>query len=119
MEDGIEIGGYPVPKGSMLAASVYAVHRDPRWWPEPERYDPIRFVDSAAVKQRPRLAFMAFGSGPHHCIGTSLAYMNAQFLLAIIFQRFRLSLPPEWVPHRHLALSTTVEGGLPVTISRV
>lgn len=116
MEDS-EIGGYPIPQYSMLAVSLYAMHRDPRWWPEPDLYDPTRFIDEALVKARPRLAFMPFGSGPHHCLGTGMAYMNAQFLLAILFQRYRLALPKGWAPQHQYAFSTIVKGGLPVTFT--
>lgn len=116
MEDS-EIGGYPIPQYSMLAVSLYSVHRDPRWWPEPDRYDPTRFTDEAAAKTRPRLAFMPFGSGPHHCLGTGMAYMNAQFLLTILFQRYRLALPKGWAPQHQYAFSTIVKGGLPVTLT--
>ncbi|SHY54122.1 Putative cytochrome P450 [Mycobacteroides abscessus subsp. bolletii] len=114
-----ELGGYILPKYTLVGAPMYAIHRDPRWWPEPDIYDPTRFTDEAAVKARPRLAFMPFGSGPHHCVGTGLAYMNAQFLLAIIFQRYRLRLQPGWTPHHKFTFSVTVDGGLPITLSRV
>ncbi|WP_216847956.1 cytochrome P450 [Arthrobacter sp. SLBN-53] len=114
-----ELGGYVLPKFTMVGAPMYAIHRDPRWWPDPDVYDPRRFTDEAVVRARPRLAFMPFGSGPHHCIGTGLAYMNAQFLLAIIFQRYRLHLQPGWQPQHKFSFSVTVDGGLPVTLSRV
>lgn len=119
MEDD-EIGGYPIPKHTIVATSLYTVHRDRRWWgDDPDRYDPTRFVDIEQVRARPRLAFMPFGSGPHHCVGTGMAYMNAQFLLSIMFQRFRLQLPPGWGPQHKFAFSTVVKGGLPVTLKRV
>lgn len=117
MQDDV-IGGYLIPQYSLVGPSLYAIHRDPRWWSEPNRYDPNRFTDEAAAKKRPRLAFMPFGSGPHHCIGTGMAYMNAQFLLTIMFQRYRLQLPDGWTPQHHFNFSVTVKDGLPVTITR-
>ncbi|MUM17013.1 cytochrome P450 [Mycobacterium sp. CBMA 623] len=118
MEDD-EIGGYAIPRRSVVATSLYVVHRDPRWWGDDvDRYDPTRFTDAEQVRSRPRLAFMPFGSGPHHCLGTGMAYMNAQFLLSIIFQRFRLSAPRGWEPQHKFAFSTVIKGGLPVTLSR-
>lgn len=113
-----EIGGYPIPKHTLLGVSMYAIHRDPRWWTNPDVYDPTRFTNESLVKSRPRLAFMPFGSGPHHCVGTGMAYMNAQFLLTILFQRYRLALPSGWRPRHQYAFSTIVRGGLPVTFSR-
>ncbi|WP_324612916.1 MULTISPECIES: cytochrome P450 [Mycobacteroides] len=118
MQDDV-IGGYLIPQYTIVGPSLYAIHRDPRWWQDPDRYDPTRFLDEAHVKQRPRLAFMPFGSGPHHCVGTGMAYMNAQFLLAIMFQRYRLELPEGWSPRHHFNFSVTVKGGLPVTVRRV
>lgn len=98
MED-TELGGYPIPKYTLVASSLYVVHRDPRWWGEnAETYDPMQFFDQDRVNARPRLAFQAFGAGPHHCMGTGMAYMMAQYLLAIIFQRYRLHLRPGWQP---------------------
>ncbi|MEU9808522.1 cytochrome P450 [Mycobacterium sp. NPDC050853] len=115
-----EIGGYGIPRGTFVATSLYVVHRDPRWWgDDADRYDPRRFADPARARSRPRLAFMPFGSGPHHCVGTGMAYMNAQFLLSIIFQRYRLSAPVGWNPEHRFAFSTVIKGGLPVTITRI
>jgi cytochrome P450 len=117
MDDDV-IGGYLVPRYSIVGPSLYSIHRDPRWWPEPDVYDPNRFIDESLVGARPRLAFMPFGSGRHHCIGTGMAYMNAQFLLALIFQRYRLSLPPGWTPRHNFNFSVTVKDGLPVRLAR-
>ncbi|WP_134083011.1 cytochrome P450 [Mycobacteroides salmoniphilum] len=113
-----ELGGYVVPKFTIVGAPMYAIHRDPRWWPNPDVYDPTRFTDEMLTRARPRLAFMPFGSGPHHCVGTGLAYMNAQFLLTIIFQRYRLHLQRGWSPQHKFSFSVTVSGGLPVNLSR-
>lgn len=118
MED-TELGGYPIPKYTLVASSLYVVHRDPRWWGEnAETYDPMQFFDQDRVNARPRLAFQAFGAGPHHCMGTGMAYMMAQYLLAIIFQRYRLHLRPGWQPRQFFSLSTLVKGGVPATITK-
>ncbi|WP_084529523.1 cytochrome P450 [Nocardia crassostreae] len=114
-----EIGGYSIPRSTVLGIPVHTIHRDPRWWPDPDRYDPTRFTDQRLIEARPKLAFQPFGAGPHRCIGSEMAYMNAQFLLALIFQRYRLHTPRGWVPRQHSAtLITGLEGGLPVTITR-
>ncbi|WP_234803210.1 cytochrome P450, partial [Mycobacteroides abscessus] len=118
MDDDV-IGGYFIPKHTIVGPSLYSIHRDPRWWTDPDTYDPNRFMDEVAARSRPRLAFMPFGSGRHHCLGTGMAYMNAQFLLAIIFQRYRLALPEGWKPKHHFNFSVTLEGGLPVTLTTV
>ncbi|WP_439957538.1 cytochrome P450 [Nocardia crassostreae] len=114
-----EIGGYPIPQWTLLGIPQYVLHRDERWWPDPDRYDPTRFTDEDVVKARPNLAFIPFGTGRHRCVGSAMGYMNAQFLLALIFQRYRLHTPAGWHPRHSFGLSTTVKGGLPVTVTRI
>jgi cytochrome P450 len=114
----LELAGYQFPKGTLFGVGWYSIHRDPRWWPDPERFDPTRFTDKDVAAARPTNAFVPFGAGPHHCIGSGMAYMNAQFLLAIIAQRYRLTTPTGWRPRHDYALATGIKGGLPVTLSR-
>jgi cytochrome P450 len=112
------IGGYRIPRGTLVGVSMHSLHRDPRWWgSEPDAYDPNRFYDKDIVAARPNLAFIPFGAGPHRCIGSALAYMNAQFLLALIYQRYELHTPPGWTPRHASTFSVTLRGGLPVTLT--
>jgi cytochrome P450 len=60
--------GVPVAQGTILVAPQYAVHRDARWWPEPERFDPMRFTP-AAKAARPKMAYFPFAAGSRQCIG--------------------------------------------------
>lgn len=113
-----ELGGYRLPKLTLVGACMSVVHRDPRWWPDPDRYDPSRFIDPEQVRARPRLAFMPFSSGQHFCLGTTMAYLAAQFFLTILFQRYRLSLPDGWQPEPRFTFSVTLRDGLPVRLSR-
>jgi cytochrome P450 len=111
------LGGYRLPKYTLLGASMSVIHRDPRWWADPNRYNPTKFVDRQQVQARPRLAFMPFSSGQHFCMGTNMAYLTAQFFLAVLFQRYRLSVPQGWRPEPSFTFSVTVKGGLPVTLA--
>ncbi|WP_225724642.1 MULTISPECIES: cytochrome P450 [unclassified Nocardia] len=112
-----ELGGFHIPAGTLVGTPVYTLHRDERWWKDPDVYDPTRFTDPSHPA-RPNNAFIPFGAGPHHCIGSGMAYMNAQFLLALIFQRYRLETPAGWKPKHASTFSITLDGGLPVRISR-
>src|ERR1700732_5455958 len=56
--------------------------------------NPMRFCDKDIVAARPNLAFLPFGAGPHRCFGASMGYLQAQFLLAQLPQRFRIQTPP-------------------------
>jgi cytochrome P450 len=71
------------------------------------------------VSARPVNAFIPFGVGPHRCIGSQLGYLNAQFILTLFFQRYRMRTRPGWTPKHASTFSTTLEGGLPVLLDRV
>jgi cytochrome P450 len=89
----IEVRGHRIPKGAQLLFSQWVVHQDPRWFPNPEGFDPDRW-SSERVADLPRFAYFPFGGGPRVCIGNHFAMMEASLLLAVIAQRFRLDLLP-------------------------
>ena len=60
VDEPYEIAGFHIPKGASLLAPPYVVHRDARWWPEPDRFDPERFTE-AAKAVRPRYSYFPFG----------------------------------------------------------
>ena len=84
-----EIGGYEIPAGSIVFVSPYIVHRHPRFWEDPEGFDPHRFE-----KEPPRGAYFPFGGGPRACIGNGFAMMEAQLVLATVAQRVTFELVP-------------------------
>ena len=87
------IDGYLIPAQTMIFISPFVTHRDPRYWPDPERFDPERFRPEQAAN-RPRHVYIPFGEGPHVCIGNNFALMEMQLILAMALQRFRLRLVP-------------------------
>ena len=89
----VEVGGYLIPKGAQLLMSQWVVHRDPRWFPNPEGFDPDRWTKERA-ETLPRYAYFPFGGGPRVCIGNHFAMMEATLLLATMVRRFRLELLP-------------------------
>ena len=84
---------YVIPKGSQVLTSQWVVHRDPRWFPNPEGFDPERWTEGRA-KDIPRFAYFPFGGGPRICIGNHFAMMEATLILVMIAQRFRIELLP-------------------------
>ena len=84
--------GQLIPRGSHLIASQLVVHHDPRWWPDPLRFDPDRFTDEAKAA-RPRFAYFPFGGGARFCIGDNFAWMEGVLMLATLLQRWTLRLP--------------------------
>lgn len=89
----VEIGGYHIPKGAQILTSQWVVHRDPRWFPNPEGFDPDRWTPERS-KQIPRYAYFPFGGGPRVCIGNHFAMMEATLILAMVLQRWRVELLP-------------------------
>ncbi len=85
----VSIGPYRLRKGTMVFFSQYLVHRDPKWFPDPERFCPERFT-AAAKAGRPRFAYFPFGGGGRQCIGESFAWMEAVLALATIAQRWHV-----------------------------
>ena len=88
-----EIGGCHVPAGTMIVLSPYVTHRLEEFWPDPERFDPDRFNDTA-VAARPAYAWFPFGGGPRMCIGKSFAMMEAPLILSMLMRRFHLTMTP-------------------------
>lgn len=89
-----EIGGYPIPANSSITLLIFLVHRDPRWWAEPDVFDPDRFTPERS-EGRPPFAYLPFGGGPRLCIGNLFAMTEAQLVLATIAQRYALRLVPD------------------------
>lgn len=87
------LGGYHIPKGSLVLTSPYVTHRHPDHWEDPEGFDPDRFLDENS-KGRHRFAYFPFGGGPRICIGNHFAMMEAQIILATILRDNRLDLVP-------------------------
>jgi cytochrome P450 len=81
-----------IPKGAHLVMSQLVVHHDPRWWPDPLRFDPDRFTDEVKAR-RPKLAYFPFGGGARFCIGEGFAWMEGVLMLATVLQHWRLRLP--------------------------
>jgi cytochrome P450 len=93
------LDGYLIPAKTLIFISPFVTHRDPDYWPDPERFDPDRFSPVQAAS-RARHVYFPFGEGPHVCIGNHLALMEMQLILAMALQRFRLRL----APHHPIAL---------------
>ncbi len=88
-----DLGGVEIARGSILIASPYVTHRDPRWFPDPERFDPDRWTP-AAREARPRFSYFPFGGGARVCIGERFAWMEGVLVLATLAQEWRLRLAP-------------------------
>ncbi|MCV7091707.1 cytochrome P450 [Mycobacterium interjectum] len=86
------IGGHHIRRGTTVLIPIHHIHHDPRWWPDPETFDPNRFCPPD--KDRPRSAYLPFGGGRRICIGQSFALMEMVLMAAIMSQRFAFDLAP-------------------------
>ena len=88
-----EIGGYYVAPNTVIAISIYTLHRHPMFWENPENFDPDRFLPERSSR-RHKFAYLPFGAGPRQCIGNGFAQMEASLIITCIAQRFELHLIP-------------------------
>ena len=89
-----EIGGYSVAKGTWVFASQWSAHRNPEFFPEPEKFNPSRWENNL-IKQLPLGAYFPFSLGYRSCIGKDFGMMELILLIAKIFQNFQLKLVPK------------------------
>jgi len=82
------IGGYDLPAGVVAVPNIYLVHRNPRVWPQPHRFDPQRFVDDKPTPY----TFFPFGGGIHKCIGLRFSPLEVKTILAHLLRRYHWTL---------------------------
>lgn len=107
------VDGYLVPARTAIIISPYVTHRNPVFWPNPEVFNPERFLNGSA--DRPRFAYLPFGGGPRTCIGNGFAMMEMQLIVAMLMQLFTVNL----VPRQHIApkLGLTLQPNRPVSVT--
>jgi cytochrome P450 len=112
-----------LPSGVFVAAeskiylSQWVMHRNPRWFPDPDRFDPRRF-SSDAVKARPRFSYLPFGAGRRLCIGEEFAWMQGVLILAAVARRFRLAVAPGQTITPEPNVTLRPRGGLRMRLAR-
>jgi cytochrome P450 len=87
------IGGYDIPAGTTVLTSQWLMHRDSRWFDEPDAFRPERWLDGLADRLPPGV-YLPFGDGPRRCIGQGFALLEAALVIATIAQRYRFCLVP-------------------------
>lgn len=114
-----EIAGYLIPVGATLFAPQYAVHRDPRFFEDPERFDPDRMTRQAR-STRPRYAYFPFAGGSRQCIAEGLAWMEGTLVLAVVSRTWQLSPAPGSAAKLVVnpAISLRPKSGVPVQLAR-
>ena len=105
----------PASPRVIVVVPAYALHRNPRLWPDPERFDPERFSPEQSAG-RPRMAYLPFGGGQRLCIGNSFALMEATLITAQVLQHFRLRAVPGHSVEPEPLVTLRPKGGLPMLV---
>jgi cytochrome P450 len=123
----VVLAGRTVPVGTMCLVSPALLHRDPRWWAEPERFRPDRWLrrvpgtadrfDPKAPGQ-PRGAYLPFGAGPRMCIGEQFAWYEATTMLAELGRAWRLRIHPAPLAPGRSSITLRPNGPVVATTSR-
>jgi cytochrome P450 len=88
-----EIGGYRIAANAIVLLGPFVTHRHPGFWQDPGKFDPERFSPERSAA-RPRFAYFPFGGGPRSCIGSGFASLEMQLVVAMMAQRYHLTLVP-------------------------
>ena len=112
-----KIGGYYVPAKSIVLLSQFVMHHDERYYSEPEKFDPDRWLPEARAG-RPRYAYFPFGGGPRLCIGEPFAWMEGILILAVIAQKWKLRLVPGHPVKTQPLITLRPKHGMMLTIER-
>ncbi|MSR65677.1 MAG: cytochrome P450 [Verrucomicrobiae bacterium] len=106
------LGGYQIRAGSSVVISPYVLHRDPKFWRDPERFDPTRFIEPQ------RVGYMPFGAGPRLCIGSEFAMLEARLIVAMVVREFHLELVPGHRVEPLPGITLRTRYGLPMVIRK-
>jgi cytochrome P450 len=113
------LGEYELPADTNVLISQLIMHKDARYFPEPQRFDPDRWSASdPRGASLPRFAYFPFGGGPRVCIGAGFAMMEAVLLLATIAQQFRIQIAPGQQVSMQPSVTLRPRNGIPVTLRR-
>lgn len=111
----IQIDGYQIDPGEWVWVAPYMTHRNPKYFRDPEKFDPDRFLADRR-REVPKYAYFPFGGGPRVCIGNAFALMEARLILATVAQKYKLELVPdqEIIPEPEITLRS--RNGLRVSL---
>jgi cytochrome P450 len=111
-----EFGGYKLPAGARVSVNPVYTHHMPEIWPEPEKFDPLRFTEEAS-RSRHKFAFVPYGGGAHMCLGLHFAYMQAKCFAYHLFSSTSVSVANNYEPSWQLWPIPKPRDGLHVRLS--
>ena len=111
-----EYGGYRIPAGTSVGVSPAFTHMMEEHWPEPEKFDPMRFSPEVA-RERHKYAWVPFGGGAHMCLGLHFAYMQAKIFFHHVITTHRIVVAPGYEPKWQVLPIPRPKDGLMVTFA--
>ncbi|HKG23295.1 MAG TPA: cytochrome P450 [Blastocatellia bacterium] len=111
------MGEYVAPAGSIILMSQYVTHHDPRFFPEPFKFDPERWTPEAQAA-RPKFSYFPFGGGPRLCIGEQFAWMEGVLILATLARQWRMRLAPDQVVEPEPLITLRPKFGMRMIVER-
>jgi cytochrome P450 len=108
-----EIAGHKIHRGDLMLISIFGVQRNPDEWEAPDEFRPERFTG-----EWNRLAFMPFAAGKHQCLGNTFAHLEIMTALAMIAQRFEISLPADFQVGERAFITLTPDREIPLQLKR-
>ena len=112
-----EIGGYCVPAGATVLMSQWVMHHDPRYYEEPQCFNPDRWLDER-TEAAPQYAYFPFGGGPRSCIGAAFASTEASLVLATIAQKFQIHVDRRSIATPMPTITLRPRDGIRATVTR-
>jgi len=106
----LEFNGYRIPAGTRVLYSIYLMHRDPKYWPDPDRFAPERFAPDQN-RSPAAYTYVPFGGGPRICIGFMFAEVEAKIVLARLLQQSDLTFTGHAV-HPHMGATLEPRPGV-------
>jgi cytochrome P450 len=107
------VGDYVIPAKSIILMSPYLMHRDERYFADPLRFDPERWLPELE-RERPQFSYFPFGGGPRVCIGEPFAWAEAVLVIATIARRWKLRLTPGHRVEPLPLITLRPKGGMPM-----
>ncbi|WP_083889974.1 cytochrome P450 [Nocardia pneumoniae] len=111
------LGPYRIPENTKIVLNPQITHRDPRFWDDPETFDPDRFAPERA-DSRHRLAYYPFGKGSRVCIGERLSTAITQMVLSAVVCGFEFAVEPGFDVVPRYVVTCQPKGGLPLVLRR-
>lgn len=113
-----EILGYNIPANTVVSTNVEYVHKLESLYPDPQKFDPMRFSPQRAEYKKHRCAYAPFGGGPHRCIGMNYAMMQIKTMMYQMLTRYQFSVDPNYPSPLIYTPLLSAKDGLPIQIKK-